>query len=88
MSTNSNFQFTHSWARPQKVKFSLEALTSLKKPQQPNQRIKRYQTYPVIDGDEDPLKWWQRNEVETGFSGFFLTVFGFVFFQEPPQPNG
>ena len=26
--------------------------------------IQRYQTYPVIDGDEDPLKWWQRSEVE------------------------
>lgn len=57
-----------------KVKLSLGALTSLKKPQQPTpaqsprdrllKEIKQYQTYPVIDGDEDPLKWWQKNEVD------------------------
>ena len=29
-----------------------------------SKEIKRYQTYPVIDGDEDPLKCWQRNEVD------------------------
>ena len=59
---------------PKKAKLSLGALTSLKKPpqtkpaQSPRDRlskeIQRYQTYPVIDGDEDPLKWWQRSEVE------------------------
>ncbi len=59
---------------PKKIKLSLGALTSLKKPQQPtptqsprdrlSNEIKQYQTYPVIDGDEDPLKWWQRNEVD------------------------
>ena len=26
--------------------------------------IERYIRYPVIDGDENPLKWWQRNEQE------------------------
>ena len=25
--------------------------------------------------------------LKTGFFGFFLTVFGFRFFQEPPQPT-
>ena len=59
---------------PKKVKLSLGALTSLKRPQQPtpaqsprdrlSKEIKLYQTYPVIDGDEDPLKWWQRNKVD------------------------
>ena len=59
-----------------KIKLSLGALTSLRKhthqpqptlAQSPHDRlsneIKLYQTYPVIDGDEDPLTWWQRNEV-------------------------
>ena len=59
---------------PKKVKLSLGALTSLKRPQQPtpaqsprdrlSKEIKLYQTYPVIDGDKDPLKWWQRNKVD------------------------
>lgn len=59
---------------PKKVKLSIGALTSLKKPQQassaqsPRDRlskeIKQYQTYPVIDGNEDPLKWWQRNGID------------------------
>ena len=57
-----------------KVKLSLGALTSLKKPVQPSpassprdrlaKEIARYHTYSVIDGEEDPLKWWQRNEVD------------------------
>ena len=28
-----------------------------------SKEIQRYQMYPVIDGDEDPLKWWRRSEV-------------------------
>ncbi|CAB4038868.1 zinc finger BED domain-containing 1-like, partial [Paramuricea clavata] len=55
------------------MKLSLGALTSLKKPkerpsaaQSPCNRlsaeIEHYIKYLVIDGDEYPLKWWQRNE--------------------------
>lgn len=56
-----------------KSKLSLGALTSLKKSEQPSpglsssprdrlsKEIKTYLMYPVINGDEDPLKWWQRN---------------------------
>ena len=53
-----------------KIKLSLGALTSLKKPkecpsaaQSPCDRlsaeIEQYLKYLVIDGDEDPLKWWK-----------------------------
>ena len=28
-----------------------------------SKEIQRYQMYPVIDGDEDPPKWWRRSEV-------------------------
>ena len=59
---------------PKKAKLSLGALTSLRKPpqtkpaQSPHDRLSKeiqgYQTHPVIDADEDPLKWWQRSEVE------------------------
>ena len=47
---------------------SLKNLPQTKPAQSPRDRlskeIQRYQTYPVIDGDEDPLKSWQRSEVE------------------------
>ncbi len=57
------------------MKLSLGALTSLEKSkerpsaaQSPRDRlsaeIERYIRYPVIDSDENPLKWWQRNEQE------------------------
>ena len=57
------YDSSHSWARPKKVKRSLKALTSLKKPQQlmpaqsPRDRLsKEVKWYrSVIDGDEDPL---------------------------------
>ena len=56
-----------------KIKLSLGALTSLKKPKErpsaarsPRDRlsaeIEQNLKYSVIDGDEDPLKWWKRNE--------------------------
>ncbi len=58
-----------------KMKLSFGALTSLKKSkerpsaaQSPRGRlsaeIERYIRYPVIHGDENPLKWWQSNEQE------------------------
>ena len=58
-----------------RMKLSLGALTSLKKPkerpsaaQSPRDRLsaefEQYTKYPVIDCDEDPLKWWQRHELE------------------------
>ncbi|XP_028408650.1 zinc finger BED domain-containing protein 1-like [Dendronephthya gigantea] len=58
-----------------KAKLSLGALTSLKQPkisassaQSPRQRLSReieqYLKYSVIDGDENPLEWWRRNERE------------------------
>ena len=62
------------------MKLSFGALTSLKKSkerpsaaQSPardrlSAEIERYIRYPVFDGDENPLKWWQSNEQELPLS--------------------
>ena len=57
---------------PKKAKLSLGALTSLKKPEtmspaaSPRDRLsKEIETYvslPVVDGDDDPLRWWKLND--------------------------
>ena len=59
---------------PSAKKMSLGALTSLKKTDRMpisaamsprdhlSAEMERYTKHPVIDGDENPLKWWQQNE--------------------------
>ena len=59
---------------PSAKKMSLGALTSLKKTDRMpisaatsprdhlSAEMERYMKHPVIDGDENPLKWWQQNE--------------------------
>ena len=64
---------TLSTEPPKKWKLTLGALTSFKKSEQPSpglsssprdclsKEVKTYLMYPVINGNKDPLQWWQRN---------------------------